>query len=239
MANKSSFQNILTSVLSVGNSEQNSTYPPWVFQQHYNVVTSFLLDAAAKLYPNYLDVFLPFVISEVYPIKDGFVELKENYRNLLGAPSINAAPDGKECEPTIPINTASEFRVANLKGGCQTYPLEILSKGEFDERTKSSYAYPTFKNPIGMFIGRKIKVCPYDMSRVLVVSLKKEVEGVMAYIMQPDDTYLVDDANSVEVGWDNAASSYLFRGCLALYSAYVKDNNLVEFVRILQAEKLL
>jgi len=237
--NKSSLQNILQSVLSIGNAEQNFAYPPYQFDNHYNIVTSFVLDGLSKIYPSSVDILLPFIQSKKIPVTNGYVQLPDEYRNLLGAPSINVNPAGKDCSDTIVIDTAAEFKTANLKGGCKTYPIQIVSKAEWDDRTTSGYAFPTYENPIGMFIGEKrIKVCPYDLAVVEVTFAKKEEKYRYGYIVQPDDTFIYDPTTSVPTQWDTPASALLFKGCLALYAAYAKDNQLSDYSQILNGAGL-
>lgn len=232
--NKSSLQNILQSVLSVAQSEQNFAYPPYIFDNHYNIVTSFILDGLSKIYPSMLDIILPFIQSKKIPVTNGYVKLPEEYRNLLGAPSITVNPAGKDCSDTIIIDTASEFKTANLKAGCKTYPIQIVSKEEWDDRTTSGYAFPTYSNPIGMFIGeKKIKVCPYDLAVVEVTYVKKEQLYRYGYIIQPDDTFIYNEATSVPSEWDTQAAAMLFKGCLSLYAAYSRDNSTSDYSTLL------
>lgn len=242
MANKSGLKEILQQVLSVGNAEQNFAYPPSVYSQHYNITTSFLLDKFSLTYPTFVDCLLPFIEVKKIPITNGYVQLPETYRNLLGAPSISVKSDGSDClgdDPVI-IDTASEFKTANLKSGCKTVPIEILDKKEWDYRTTSTYAFPTLENPIGLYIGgRRIKVCPYDLMRVEVMYIKKEPIGVYGYVSQPDDTFIFDEDTSTEVGWTEAASEFLFRGVLALYGAYSRDKDISDFNLILKQASLI
>lgn len=231
--NKSSLKNILQAVLSIGNAEQNSAYPPSIFQTQYNIVTSFLIDGLVKVYPDKQDILLPFMVVDKIPVTSGYIQLKENYRNRLGVPSINVNPDGKDCGDGA-IITENQFNTDKLKAGCKSVPVEIVSKDEWDYRTTSSYAFPTYENPIGLYIGdRRIKLCPYDLARVEVTYAKKESIYVLGYITQPDDTFLVDEATSVNTEWTDAAAAYLFKGCLALYGAYSRDNSLTEYSQIL------
>lgn len=231
--NKSSLQNILQAVLSVANSEQSMAYSPLVFQNHFNIVTSFLLDAFSKVYPDKLDIFLGFISSQKIPVTNGYIQLPPEYRNLLGAPSINVNTTGGDCTG-ISINNETQFVAAKLKSGCKSYFVEIVSKKEWDSRTGSTYAFPTYKNPIGLYIGeRRIKLCPYDLASVEVTFLKKEKSYVYGYITQPDDTFLFDESTSVESQWTDAASHYLFQGCLSLYGAYARDNSITEYSQIL------
>lgn len=239
MPNKSSLENILKAVLSVAATEQNAAYPPFVFERHFNIVTSFLLDAGAQIYPEKVDVFLPFIEQKKIPVTNGYVQLPEEYRNLLGAPSIQANKEGKDCSDAVIIDTPREFELSKLKAGCKTYSIQIVDKSEWDDLTTSKYAYPTFQKPIGLFIGeRRIKVCPHDLVAVEVTYLKKEKIYRYGYITQPDDTFIFDATTSIESEWLDPAFKPLFKGCLALYSAFCQDRELKEFHQILQNSTL-
>lgn len=237
--NKSGLENMLNAVLSVANSEQNSSYPASVFSNHYNIVTSFLLDAGAEIYPSHSDAFLNFFQYKKIPVTSGYVQLPPEYRNLIGAPSINIRADGKDCGEGPVIDTKSEFKTAVMKAGCKTYPIQIVSKEEWDDRTTSGYAFPTYTNPIGLWIGeRRLKICPYDLASVEVAYLKKEKLYRYGYITQPDDTFIFDPATSEESIWDEAAFSLLFKGCLALYANYSRDNSISNYSQILNQSGL-
>lgn len=233
---KSSLWNVYKSVLSVGNAEQNSAYPPYISDSHYNIVTSFILDGLSAIYPKQVDKLLPFIKSKKIPVTDGYIQLPTDYRSILGAPSISVKPGGGDCGDNNPvvIDTKEEYKTANMKAGCKTYPVEIVSKDEWDARTTSGYAFPTHETPIGMFIpDKRIKVCPYDIARVEIMYVKNEQEYRLGYILQPDDTYLPDDTATVESEWEDEAFQMLFKGMLALYSAYSKDNQVQNFSQIL------
>lgn len=235
MANKSTLDNVLKAVLSVGNAEQNFGYAPYVFDNHFNIVTSFLIDNLVMVYPKFVDVLLPFLVKEVLTASNGEVKLPDEYRNIIGVPSINVNKQGKDCSDNNPviIDTEAEFNSAKLKAGCQTYPLTIVEKALWDDRTTSKYAFPTHTEPISMYVGKKLKVCPYDIGRVEILYVKKEKLYKYGYITQPDDTYLFDVNSSVESEWDNAAFDLLFRGVYALYSAYSRDPAMTDYSQVL------
>jgi hypothetical protein len=229
---KGSLNYVLQSVLSIGNKEPNMQYPPSVFSSHFNIVTSFLLDKGIEAYPKSLDVLRPFVLSKKVNTQNGYVILPAEYRNMLGVPSISAKKDGSgECNE--PINKNS-FEAEQNRSGCNTVAIEMLPQNEWDERTQSTYAKPSYKKPIGCFFGAdRFKVCPYDIGSVEVRFVRKENVYVYGYTMQPDDTYIFNAATSAESEWGNAASEFLVKGVYALYAAYLRDDTSMTYSRIL------
>lgn len=237
MANSVSLQNMLNSVLGVFNIEQSQLYPPKIYEAHYNTVTSFLLSKLSETYPDSQgtnDMIDPFVEQSLIAVTDGFIQLPENYRNLLGSPMITAKQDGSgECSD-LPITPAS-FKTSVQKGKCKQNPLVIVPESEWADRTRSTYDFPTYENPIGYYIGKKrIKVCPYDISKVLVTYARKEKQILVKYIPQPDDTYLIDEAGSQNPEWTDAAYAPLFKGICALYAAYSRDEALTNWANVLR-----
>lgn len=246
MANTCTLQNILQDVLAVGNNEANSSYPPSIYSAHFATVTSFLITRMVELYPSnptIVDVINPFIKISVQPVKDGYIELPEDYRNILGNPTINVNPDGKDCEQGNyqPINEAN-FNKKVLQAGCRKIDIVIVPKSEFADRTTSTYAFPTYNDPIGYFAApNKIKVCPYDLAKVELTYVRKELIPNASYIIQPDDTYLLNPSSPdyVESEWENSAYSMVFKGVLALYSAYMRDPELKDWSQIIKNETIL
>lgn len=234
---------MLKSVLSFANSEQNQTYPPYIYTDQYNAVTSLLLSALAKKYSDdkeVQDMIMPFMETKKIAVTEGFVELPDDYRNLLGNPSISIKPDGSDCADAPRMDTASEFKVANLKGGCKTRPVVIVPQTEWDYLTTSEYNYPTIENPIGCFFGaKKLKVCPYDIGKVEVRYARQEKVYRYGYIMQPDDTYILDVATSEESEWTSAAFEPIFKALSSLYAAYTRDTELRDWSLILTEKGIL
>lgn len=231
-SNKSSLNYVLQSVLSIGNKEQNMAYAPSIFTQHFNIVTSFIIDKCVEAYPNYLDVLRQFIAIKKIPITNGEIKIPDDYRNILGAPSINAKPTG-ECKDDAPATDAS-IKILAQKNGCKSRPIKILDQNQWDLRTTSGYKFPTYVDPIGCFFGKDtLKVCPFDLSKVELRYVIKENQYLYNYTLQPDDTYIFKAEGSVESQWGDAASQYLVKGVLALYSAYLRDNQLNQFSSIL------
>ena len=240
--NASSLDNVLKAVLSVSQEEQNFFYSPYIYTKHRQAIESLLLSNLVKAFPanpNVLDQLAPFVKVQTIAVTDGVVQLPTDYRNILGSPVIFATPDSSgECRPKEPL-TQHNFKVGILKSGCRLNPLVIVPQSEFADRTISTYDPPTYENPIGYFIGNTIKVCPFDLTKVGVMYAKKERQLNYGYIQQPDDTYLYDPSTTIDTEFDSSAFEPIFNACMALYSAYAKDQALQNFSEILKREGIL
>lgn len=245
---KCTLNNIYQSVLSVADEDSNNFYSPLIFDRHFNAVTSFLISELVKVYPysqDHIDMLNPFVRFGKIPVSNGFLTLPEDYRNMLGNPAISIRPDGKECGEAIKIDTEAEFKAETLRKGCQTRPLIIVPKSEWDERTTSTYNYPTLNDPICQFIGstdtgkKQLQVCPYDISTVYLLYCKMEKIYTMGYIKQPDDTFLFDKSTTIESEWGSNAFTPILNGVLSLYSAYAKDTELTQYSQILSKSGIL
>lgn len=232
---------MLKSVLSVGNQEQNFFYPPRIFSDQFNTVTSLLLSALVKTYPVGIDMIRPFLIRKRAAVKNGYVELEDNYRNFLSA-GINAKKDGTgECgEKEVVIDTEQEFKLSGLKSDCKSVAIEFVSNKEWDYRTSSTYKFPTYETPIGCFLdANKFKVCPYDLATVDVRYVRQENVYRYGYITQPDDTYIFDKSTTVESEWTSAAFDKIFPAMVSLYAAYSRDPSLTDWSRVLHNEGIL
>lgn len=236
--NKSSLNNILQDILSVAHQEQNLFYSPKIYSDQRNIVESLLLSALVKAYPlnpTIIDQIANFVAVKTLKVTNGYVQLPEDYRDILGTPMIFATPDSTgECKDQIEPLTPHNFQVGILKAGCRMNAVVIYPQSEFAYRTQSTYDYPTYENPIGYYQdSRQIKVCPYDITKVAVMYAKKEKRVRFGYTMQPDDTYLYDPLTTVETEFDSAAYEMIFQAMLTLYSAYAKDQELGNWANII------
>src|ERR1700760_4285666 len=139
---KSGLNNMLQSVLSVANEDQNAVYPPSIYSAQYNVVTGLLISKLVREYPGNpmaIDILDPFMRFKMIPVQKGTFTLPDDYRNILGSPYVFVNPnENTECGQIPSINTAQEFAVAQLKGGCKAVPLTIVSQSEFSIRTDSA-----------------------------------------------------------------------------------------------------
>lgn len=235
--NAAALDPMLKSVLSVANQDQSMYYSPRIYQDQYNAVTSLLLSRLCELFPfsqENLDVIQPFLMFKKINVTDGFVQLPDNFRNMLGNPAVVVKPDNTECD--IPaVETQAQFKALVLKSKAKTRPLVIVPRSEWDEKTTSAYDFPTYQNPICQYVGNnQLQVVPYDIGAVYVLYAKKESKAVYGYIPQPDDTYIFDPDASTEVGWQSASFPFLFKGLTALYAAYSRDPDLRDWGAILK-----
>lgn len=244
---KCTLNNILQSILAVANQSANAFYPPSIFQSQFNTVTSLLISALVKSYPDnpeVIDMLSPFIRVAKIPVTDGYVQLPEEYRNILGTPMINVRADKSGLcggDSDIPV-TANTFKTANMKAGCKRRPVVIVPQAEFADQTTSTYREPTYWDPIGYMNGKKqLFVCPYDIAKVDVMYCVQEKSYVFPYITQPDDTYIFDANSSslVESEWTSAAFTHIFNAMTALYSAYSHDPNMRDWSMILKKEGIL
>lgn len=243
---KCSCQSLLNSLLGVALQEQNMQIPPFIFSSWLNTITSLLISALVKAYPSnpqVLDMLDPFVVFAPLTCKNGYITMPDNYRNSLGSPYIliNGDKEG-QCSDAEVIDTQAKFQVAMNKGQCLATPVEIIPQSEFAARTSSTYKQPTHEYPVGYLSGKKqIKICPYDLSRVFLLYARNELTVNMSYIMQPDDTYLVnpDDQGFVDTEWTSAAYDPIYKALTALYSAYSRDQELFNWSAFLIEKGIL
>lgn len=242
--NKCSLDNMMKAILAVANQEQNAIYPPSVFSDQYNTVTSLLLSKLSDIYPSdssVLDMLDPFVERDTVRPKEGYINLPDNYRNILGSPMINVKKDGSaECDTPDNNLTNIEFKNTTLKSGCKKVPLLMVDQSEFAFRTTSTYKYPTYDKPIGYRSGKgQIKVCPYDISAVELMYVRKEKLVNYGYIMQPDETFVYDEGSSVESEFTSAAFQQIYKAMFALYTAYTRDNQLKDWAIYISQNNLV
>lgn len=241
---KCGLSNLLTALLSTAPTDQNMVYPPSIFSAHVNFVTGLVLSALAKVYPSnqsVIDILDPFVKIALIPVNNGFVQLPDDYRNLLGSPMMFTNPQNTmECGGQIEPLTIENFRTGQLKAGCNLTPITIKDQAEFAHLTQSSYKKPTYNSPIAFFSGQKqLKICPYDCTKVAVLYIINEPIYNYAYILQPDDTFIFDAANSVDTDWNGNAFELLMKGLVSLYAAYTNNKELSDWSQILNEKNII
>ena len=231
--NKCSLKNMLNALLGPTNSEQNQNLPPIIYESFFNSTTSYLIDSLVDNYPtrqSLIDILNPFVESAKLQPKNGYIEFPENYRNFLNG-NISVKKDfSSECNNDESDLNEKIFKEEIKKSGCLSRPLKIVDITEWSDLTTSSYKYPTYEYPIAAFFGkRRIKICPYDISTVELTYVRKERLYSMAYIIQPDDSYIIDEKNSIDSEWESNAFTYLFTGLQTLYGVYTRDKEFREW----------
>lgn len=241
---KCGLNNLLSALMSTAPAEQNMVYPPGIFGSQVNFVSSLLISALAKSYPSnqsVIDILDPFVKVEIIPVKNGYVQLPDDYRNLLGSPMMFTNPKSTgECVDNVEPLTAQTFKSGVLKSGCRLTPIIIKDQSEFADLTRSTYKFPTYEFPIAFFSGKKqLKICPYDCSKVAVMYVINEPIYSFGYIQQPDDTYIYDSTTSVDTDWGNNAFEPLIKGLVSLYSAYTNNKNLSDWSQILNQGNII
>lgn len=239
---KCSLNNMLNAVLGFANQEQNQVLPPLVYEAMYNATTSFLISALVKQYPSnpvVIDMLRPFVKVDMIPISNGFLTLPDDYRDILGTPNISAKIDGSgECGE--PITTDAGMQAAANKSKCLQRPVIILPQSEFAYRTTSSYKFPTYNDPIGYMSGNnKIKLCPYDLTKVELMYVIQEPKAIFGYIAQPDDSYVFNPLTSTEVNWSSAAFNPMYSMLSYLLAAYTRDRDLADWAKVLTEANIL
>lgn len=235
---KCGFNSLLKSLTAVGNFEQNSFYPPSVFEAHINTITSLLISELVKVYPKSptaIDMLDPYVQVEMIAATNGYIQLPEIYRDILGTPMIFLNPKGNgECNSPGPL-TPQNFKAGILKSGCQLTEVTIVPQAEFAALTRSTYNFPTYERPIGYFSGKKqIRICPYDLTKVSVMYTKQEKSYKFGYIINPDDTYFIDPATTIDTEWTNASFSPIFNALVALYGAWSRDQEMTQWSQVLK-----
>ena len=234
---KSGLQNLFTALLAPANQDQNAFLPAYIFSSFVNTVTSFLIDKCVELYPHspaLIDIIDPFVKIACVPPSGGLITLPDDYRNILGAPSVIVNKGGECGDVIVPISNAKQFLTATLKGGCNRRPITIVAQSEFDYLTTSSYKKPDYWNPIGFFTGQKqIRICPTDLTKVYILYVQQEQIYNYAYMTNPDDSFYIDPVNTVDTIWTNAAYSSLLKGLIHLYGIYSRDKQFSDWAMAL------
>lgn len=226
---------VLRKVLSIGNKEQNQHYPPSVFTQHFNIVTNVLLNELCQNYPktqDYIDLLSPFIDRVPTPVVNGEAKFSKDYRRLLNVSVFVADKNGG----LVPCNKDGEFDgdpteksksqkdKEKSNGVCSTKEAEMLSTGEWSNRTSHSYKLPKLDRPIGCQFGADtIKVCPYDVVELDIRYVRNPKEYLYGYVELPDGTYQFDLSKSVQSEWGINATEYIVNGVATLYTIYVKD----------------
>ncbi len=225
---------VLRMVLAQANKEQNQHYPPGVFETHYSLVTHWLIDESAKLYPgtqSIIDLIQPYFKKQLVRVVNGVIPLPVNYRHLLGFGIYLNGEEGKEqipdnCKDLPEDITPKEIADRITKAQASSWDATPVSIGRWNKLTKHRYKRPTLTNAITCtFDAGEIKINPYNVPFVETRYIIKTTDYKFGYQTNDDDTYYFDPATTTEALWTENAISYLFKGVNVLYSNYVRDPN--------------
>ncbi len=120
-------------VLATGNAEQNQTYPPSIYETDYNLVTSFILTEAVKLFgenQSIKDLLRPFLEIKLIAVEFGKAKLPDNYRHYTGI-SVFGDEDRTKCM-TIPglipgeVPTDRQLKAAQEEFKAVSWDLELV-----------------------------------------------------------------------------------------------------------------
>jgi hypothetical protein len=225
----------LRAVLSQANAEQNQFYPVNVFETHYNLVSSWLMDEAVKVYPenrSVVDLLRPFFAKKMVPVKFGKIELPEDYRHLTGGGIY--VNDKKVCLDQPKEEGWENFTPDQLK---QYYAdnqvicidINVVDVDQYNDLTRHSYKQPTLDFPIAAdFESDHIKITPPDVPYVELRYIRAPKKYKYGYVVNPDESYSYDPTmeGAVESEWRSNAEAYIFKGLYTLYSIYARDGEL-------------
>lgn len=221
---------MLKAILAPANQEQNAFYPPYIYEQHYNIATSWLISKIVEIFPTsqqFIDIIEPFLKNEPVIVKDGYIELPKNCRNFLDAAVMIKGDMSGICSDEPKEIKEQQFKNNQNKSKCLSRPIVIVDQSQWDYLTEHPYNKPTYKDPIGCFFGnRKIKVCPFDITVVNVRYVVNEKVYRYGYITQPDETYIYDEKTTIETEWNTNAFEYLYKAISTLYSIWCRDATL-------------
>lgn len=226
----------LRAVLAEANAEQNQHYPFNVFETHYNLVSSWLMDECVKVFPenrSVVDLLRPFFSKCLVPVEYGVIDLPADYRHFTGG-AVYLEKNNKTptcCKIGIEDNvpSASELKQLQVEKKAVAQDLEVVDVDEYNDLTTHSFKEPTLIYPIGCdFEGENIKVLPNDIPFVELRYIRIPKTYKYGYSMNPDESYTYDPTMSgaVESEWGSNAEAYLFKGLYTLYSIFARDGEL-------------
>lgn len=235
-------------ILSTGNSEQNQTYPPNVFDTDYNLVTSFILTEGVKLFGEnqYIkDLLRPYLKIMLIPVQFGKAKLPQDYRHYTGI-SIFGSQDKTKCMQIAGLEPGEAPTDAQLKDAQEefksiSWDLDLVEEDEYNQLTSHSYKFPTLKKAIGcIFESDCIKVAPYDIPFIELHYIRQPKIYKYGYAPNPDDTFSYDPTmtGAVETEWRTNADDLLYKGVQTLYSMRQRDNELRDGMTLLKKEGL-
>lgn len=248
IANQQTLDRTLRQILAEGNAEQNQHYPPNVYDTDYNLVTSFILTEAVKLFGEnqYIkDLLRPFHQIKLIPVQFGKAILPPDYRHYTGI-SIFGDRQKTSCIQIQGLEkgeapTDKQLKDAQEEFKAISWDLEMKEVDEYSRLTSHSYKPPTFKKPIGcIFESDGIRVAPYDIPFIELHYIRQPKIYRYGYTMNADDTYSYDPnmPGAVETEWGTNADDLLYKGVQTLYSMRQRDSELRDGMTLLKKEGL-
>lgn len=245
--NEQTLDRTIRQILAQGNAEQNQHYPPHVFDTDYNLVTSFILTEAVKLFGEnqYIkDLLRPYLEIKLIPVEFGKAKLPKNYRHYTGI-SIFGAEDRSKCLEITGLQpgqapTDDQLKAAQEEFKAVSWDLDLVEIDEYSKLTSHSYKNPTLKKPIGcIFESDCIKVAP-TVPFIELHYIRQPKIYRYGYAMNADDTYSYDPnmPGAVETEWGTNADDLLYKGVQTLYSMRQRDSELRDGMTLLKKEGL-
>lgn len=237
---------ILGTVHSAGNKEQNAHFPPAIASNCGRLVTDFLLDEIARIYPNnnrIVDKARPFLKRKFIAVENGLATMPDDCRNHLSVSiatneKMDAPCDCKndcdQCDDEVPKDETNSglFEKGKRTEPCTYREVEILTSNQYDQRSVSKLYPPSYEKPIGMFVDRTtLKICPRSVTFVEVRYLKYPLKYEIGFNLMSDDTWQIDDTASfhVELEWERNIYPQFFKALTSIYAIHTRDGNLVNW----------
>lgn len=229
-------------VLAQANKDQNQHYPPSVFEVHYDLVTHWLIDESAKIYPgtqSIIDLIHPYFKRDLVKVVNGIIPFPKEYRHLLGFGIYKKGEKiADECLKISETPSQAELKDIISKTQSKCTDVTTVSIGRWNKLTQHRYKQPTIKNPITcIFDGDGIKISPI-VPFVEMRYIIKTTKFKYGYLKNDDDTYYFNPETTQEALWTENAISYLFKGVNTLYSNYIRDPEQVASAKDLRSTGL-
>lgn len=231
---------VLRKVLAQANAEQNQSYPPHVFDEHFNIATKFLLGEIAKLFPTnktVKELASPFMVTKDIRLEGGVMAIPTEppYRHTLGISIFINPQQNQACEKMEVDLDEAQATSARLQKRSLRQKVKEVEQFEYDYLSDHSYKKPSLKKPIAcLFTAAGMNILPYDVPMVEFCYLRQPKEYKYGYTVNPDDTYYYDPAKGVESEWNDSATEYLFKAVSVLYAAYMRDPEQREWAQVLK-----
>lgn len=232
----------LRKVLSQANADQNQSYPPRVFSEHFNIVSDFILDEVNRLFPtnrSVKDIASPFLRVLDVKVINGVITIPADAKHVLGLTIFIDLTKNSACEKPEGYSQ-DDIDKSRLSKRIESQDVIFKEQFEYNKLTSSRYKKPKLSKPICCkFKDKEIRISPYNVPMVEMSYLVEPKKYRYGYKMNADDTYYWDPAATIESEWETTAASYLFKGVNVLYANYVRDQEQVSGAQALKQIGLL